>query len=50
MLSVKEGVIKYNFLSLWYDSTWDLTPVSQAIGEYSTHRPLTKLMSSNGSQ
>ena len=23
MLSVKEGGIKYHFLSLWYDSTWD---------------------------
>ena len=25
MLSVKQGGIKYNFLSLWYDSTWDFT-------------------------
>ena len=23
MLSVKQGGIKYHFLSLWYDSTWD---------------------------
>ena len=23
MLSVKQGIIKYHFLSLWYDSTWD---------------------------
>ena len=23
MLSVKQGGIKYYFLSLWYDSTWD---------------------------
>ena len=22
-LSVKQAGIKYNFLSLWYDSTWD---------------------------
>ena len=22
-LSVKQGGIKYHFLSLWYDSTWD---------------------------
>ena len=22
MLSVKQGGIKYHFLSLWYDSTW----------------------------
>ena len=25
MFSVKQGGIKYYFLSLWYDSTWDLT-------------------------
>ena len=23
MLNVKQGGIKYHFLSLWYDSTWD---------------------------
>ena len=23
MLSVKQGGIKYHFLSLWYDSTWN---------------------------
>ena len=33
MLSVKQGGIKYHFLSLWYDSTWDWTQVSRAIGE-----------------
>ena len=33
MLSVKQGGIKYHFLSLWYDSTWDWTQVSWAIGE-----------------
>ena len=37
MLSVKQGSIKYHFLSLWYDSTWDWTPVSLAIGKHSTH-------------
>ena len=37
MLSVKQGGIKYHFLSLWYDSTWDWTQVSQAIGEHSNH-------------
>ena len=26
MPSVKQGGIKYHFLSLWYDSTWDWTP------------------------
>ena len=37
MLSVKQEGIKYHFLSLWYDSTWDWTLVSQTIGEHSTH-------------
>ena len=35
MLSVKQGGIKYHFFSLWYDSTWDRTPVFQTIGEHS---------------
>ena len=35
MLSVKQGGIKYHFFRLWYDSTWDLTQVSRAIGEHS---------------
>ena len=33
MLSVKQGGIKDDILSLWYDSTWDQTPVSWAMGE-----------------
>ena len=37
MLSVKQEDIKYHFLSLLYNSTWDWTPVTQAIGEYSNH-------------
>ena len=37
MLSVKQGGIKYHFLSLWYDSTYDWTQVSRAIGEHSYH-------------
>ena len=37
MLSVKQGSIKYHFFSLWYDSTWDWTLLSQAISEHSTH-------------
>ena len=37
LLSVKLGGIKYHFLSLWYDSTWDWTPVSWTIGKHSTH-------------
>ena len=36
MMSVKKGSIKYYFLSLWYDSTWDWTPVSRTIGEHYT--------------
>ena len=37
MLSVKQGSIKYPFLSLWCDSTWDWTQVSRAIDEHSNH-------------
>ena len=37
MLCVKQGDIKYFFLSLWYDSTWDWSPFSWAIGKHSTH-------------
>ena len=37
VLSVKQCGIKYYFLSLRYDSTWDGTPVSQTIGDHSTH-------------
>ena len=29
--------IKYDFLSLWYDSTWDWTPFSRTTGEYPNH-------------
>ena len=38
LLSVKQGGIKYNFLSLWYDLTWDWTPASQTVGKHSTHK------------
>ena len=34
ILSVKQGGIKYHFLSFWSDSTWDWTQVSRAIGEH----------------
>ena len=37
MLSVKQESIKDYFLSLWYDLTWDWTPVSQTIGEHSNY-------------
>ena len=40
MLSVKQGGIKYHFLSLWYDSTWDWTQVSRALANTLTHRPI----------
>ena len=36
MLSVKEGDIKYYFLSQWYATIWDWNPVSRAINEEST--------------
>ena len=35
--SVKQGGIKYHFLSLWYDPTWDWTSVSWTMGEHSSH-------------
>ena len=37
MLSVKQGGIMYHFLSLWYDSTWDWTPIFRTIGEHYDH-------------
>ena len=37
MVSVKQGGIKYHVQSLWCNSTWDWTQVSQTIGEHSTH-------------
>ena len=33
-LKMQSG-IKYHFYSLWYDSTWDWTPVFRNIGEHS---------------
>ena len=37
MLNVKQGGIKYHFFSFLYDSTWDWTQVSWAIGKQSNH-------------
>ena len=37
MVRFKQGGIKYNFLSLWYDSIWDRIPVSPAIRKHSIH-------------
>ena len=35
--SAKQDSIKYHFLSLWYDSTWDWTLISRTISEHSTY-------------
>ena len=40
MLSVKQGDIKYHYLSLWYHSTWDWTLVFRVVGEPSTTKPM----------
>ena len=40
LLSVKPGVMKYHFLGLWYDATWDWTQISRTIGKHSTHKPI----------
>ena len=37
MLSVKQGSIKYHFLSLWYDLTQDWIPVSRTIDKHFPH-------------
>ena len=37
MLSDSQGGIKYHFLCLWYDSTWDWAPISRTIDKHSTH-------------
>ena len=44
MMSVKQGGIKYYFLSLWYHLTWDWTYVSQAISEHSNHPKVNVIM------
>ena len=31
MLSVKQGGIKYHFLSFWYDSTWYFAQLAGAV-------------------
>ena len=48
MLSAKQGGIKYHFLSLWYDSTWDWTQVFRTTGEHSTHKTKWDRMFANG--
>ena len=42
ILSVQQGDIKYHFLSLLYDSTWDWTQVSQTIGKTLPIRPIVQ--------
>ena len=37
-MTVKQRVIKYHFLSLWYDVAVDWTRVSRIIGEHVTHK------------
>ena len=41
VLNAKQGGIKYHFLSLWHDLTWDWTLVSRIICENSTHFTVT---------
>ena len=41
MLSVKQGGIKYHFLSLWYDSTWDWTRSPRPLVDTLTARPMS---------
>ena len=43
ILSIKQGGIKYHFLSLWYNSTWDWTPVSRTIDKHSSQWALPYL-------
>ena len=42
-----QGGIKYHFLSLWYNSTWNWTHVSRAIGEHSNHYANVQLVEIN---
>ena len=50
MLSVKHETIKYHLLSLWYDSTWDWTTVSRAIGKSSNHYAKTSTIATDDHQ
>ena len=42
MLSIKQGGMKNHFLSLWYGSTSEWTPVSRPIGEHYTQLKVLK--------
>ena len=37
VLSVKQRGIKYHFLSLWYDLTWDWTTISRTIDKHTNY-------------
>ena len=37
MPSINQGGIKYHFLSLWYDLTWNWTPVPWVIDKHFTY-------------
>ena len=42
--NVKHGGIENHFLGLWYNSAWDVNPVSRTIGEHSTHKKIPFLI------
>ena len=42
ILSIKQGGIKYNFFSLWYDSNWDWTLVSRPLVNTLLNRPMVR--------
>ena len=44
MLSVEQDSIKYHFLSLWYDSTWDWTQISRTIGKHFNHHANVRVL------
>ena len=50
MLSVKQGDIKYQFLSLWYDSTWNWTLISTGKKKFLKNLPSIGFCRSNGPQ
>ena len=43
ILSVEQGGIKYQFFSLWYDSTWDWCLVSRVIGKHATPNKIMEM-------
>ena len=47
ILSIKQGGIKYHFLSFRYDSIWDWTAVPRGISEHSTTTPMGRYAQNN---